>query len=87
MQDLSNPAPKQKISAQAFAARYRSKKEIFNFLSSNVGCYLCSHENLSIYYLKAIMEGKRYRRCLHLLISPFCRKYVKCDRVSYIYVP
>ena len=70
MQDLSNPASKQKVSAQAFAARYRSKKEIFNFLSSNVGCYLCSHDNLSIYYLKAIMEGKRYCLLLNLLIQP-----------------
>ena len=71
MQDLSQQHnPKQKISAQAFAARYRSKKEIFNFLSSSVGCYLCLHENLSIYYLKAIMEGKRYRRFLNLLTQP-----------------
>ena len=60
MQDLSHqPAPKMQISAMAFSARYRSKKEVFNFLSSNVGAYLCPHENLSIYYLKAILEGKK----------------------------
>ena len=60
MNDLSHQqAPKHQISAAAFSARYRSKKEVFNFLSSNVGAYLCPHENLSIYYLKAILEGKK----------------------------
>ena len=58
MQDLTQ-TPRKQVTANAFAARYRSKKEIFNFLSSNVGCYLCPHENLSIYFLKAILEGKR----------------------------
>ena len=60
MQDLSHQlAPKKQISAMAFSARYRSKKKVFNFLSSSAGAYFCPHENLSIYYLKAILEGKK----------------------------
>ena len=45
-------AGKQKIPAASIAAKMSSKKELFNFLSVEVGAYLCSHDCLTIYFLK-----------------------------------
>ena len=50
-----------KIPAASIAARFASKKELFNFLSVEVGAYLCSHEVLTIYFLKQLVSGER--RC------------------------
>ena len=37
------PVAKVKVSAQQFAAKYRSKRECYNFLSVDVGVYLPSY--------------------------------------------
>ena len=38
----------QKMAAKAFASHFNSKKELYNFLSVEVGAYLCSHEVLTV---------------------------------------
>ena len=53
----------QKFPAASFAAKFASKKELFNFLSVEVGAYLCSHEVLTIYFLKDLVSGKKKRKC------------------------
>ena len=50
-------AGKQKIPAASVAAKMSSKKELFNFLSVEVGAYLCSHETVTIYFLKQLVSG------------------------------
>ena len=52
----------QSIPAASFAAKFASKKELFNFLSVEVGAYLCSHEVLTIYFLKDLVSGKKKRK-------------------------
>jgi len=52
----------QHLPAASFAAKFASKKELFNFLSVEVGAYLCSHEVLTIYYLKDLVSGKKKRK-------------------------
>ena len=48
-----------KVSAKAFKAKYNSKKEIYNFLACDVGVYLPHADNVTIYFLKEIMAGKK----------------------------
>jgi len=48
-----------KITSQAFASKFRSKKEIYVFLTVDVRAYLCNSDNLTIYFLKDLVSGKR----------------------------
>ena len=47
-----------KISAMAFAAKYKSKKEIYYLLTVDANAFLPSYETITIYYLKDIISGK-----------------------------
>ena len=57
-----NPFGQQKVTAAAFAAKFASKKECFNFLSVEVGAYLCSHDQLTIYFLRQLIAGQKKRK-------------------------
>ena len=48
---------KQQVTATAFAAKYKSKREIFNFLTMDVKAYLPTYETVSIYFLKDLVSG------------------------------
>ena len=48
-----------KISSKEFAAKYRSKREIYNFLTCDVGVFLPPYDNVTIFFLKDLMMGKR----------------------------
>ena len=45
------------ISSKEFASKYKSKREIFNFLATEVGIYLPPYECCTIYFLKEVMGG------------------------------
>ena len=47
------------VSSKEFAAKYRSKREIFNFMATDVGIYLPPYDNVTIYFLKELMQGKK----------------------------
>ena len=47
------------VSSKEFAAKYRSKREIYNFLATDVGVYLPPYDNVTIYFLKELMMGKK----------------------------
>ena len=51
--------PSTQISSKEFAAKYQSKREIYNFLAADVGVYLPPYDNVTIYFLKDIMSGKK----------------------------
>ena len=57
--NINMQAGKQKIPAASIAAKMSSKKELFNFLSVEVGVYLCSHDCLTIYFLKQLVSGQK----------------------------
>ena len=48
---------KQQVTATAFAAKYKSKREVFNFLTMDVKAYLPSYDTVSIYFLKDLVSG------------------------------
>jgi len=50
---------KTKVTAAAFSSKFRSKKEIYVFLTVDVRAYLCNCDNLTIYFLKDLIAGKR----------------------------
>ena len=47
------------ISSKEFAAKYRSKREVYNLLAVDVGYYLPSYEQVSIYFLKDVVAKKK----------------------------
>ena len=51
--------PKHVVTAAEFAAKYRSKQEVFRFLSFEVGAYLPSYDSVTIWHLKDLAAGRR----------------------------
>ena len=47
------------ITAAAFGAKFRSKREIYQFLTMDVKAYLPDCDNVTIYFLKDMMTGKK----------------------------
>ena len=52
-------ANKTAVTASTFASKFRSKREIYVFLTVDVKAYLCACANLAIYFLKDLIMGKR----------------------------
>ena len=73
------------VSAKEFAAKYKSKKECYDFLTVSVGAYLCDKENLTIYFLKDMISGKK--KCKLSVMSHTFPVDVKCDKLKVIFVP
>ena len=48
-----------RVSSKEFAAKYRSKREIYNFLACDVGVFLPPYDNVTIYFLKDLMAGRK----------------------------
>ena len=55
----SSLVPQSKITASTFASKFRSKREIYVFLTVDVRAYLPNCDNLTIYFLKDLVTGKR----------------------------
>ena len=51
--------PPARISSKEFGAKYRSKREIYNFLACDVGVFLPPYDNVTIYFLKDLMAGRK----------------------------
>jgi hypothetical protein len=47
------------ITAAEFASKFKSKKEIFNFLTIDCHAYLCNADNVTVYFLKDLISGKK----------------------------
>ena len=75
----------QTVTAAQFGARFRSKKEVFQFLTVELKAFLPAYNTVSIYFLK----GKYL-----LLIETLCadiisgkKKYIHCSKIQYLYIP
>ena len=53
------PVQVTQVSSKEFAAKYNSKREIYNFLAADAGVYLPPYDNVTIYFLKELMGGKK----------------------------
>jgi hypothetical protein len=49
----------QRVPAQTFAAKFKSKKEIFNFLTIDGKAYLPPYETITIYHMRDIVSGEK----------------------------
>ena len=49
----------QKVTALAFASKYKSKREVYNFLAIEVKAYLPPYDTLTIYFLKDLVSGRK----------------------------
>jgi hypothetical protein len=47
------------ISAAEFAAKYKSKREIYTFLTVDAGAYMPPYDTVTIYFLKEIINGAK----------------------------
>ena len=47
------------VTAAAFGAKFRSKREIYQFLTIDVKAYLPECDHVTIYFLKDMMTGKK----------------------------
>ena len=47
------------INLKEFSAKFNDKKEIYNFLSCEVGVLLPHHDYVTIYFLRELMTGKK----------------------------
>ena len=71
------------INIKDFEAKYKSKREVYTFLSKCPGltlvaidgnAYLPPYDNVSIYWLKDIVAG-------------VTRRFLSCDSIRYLNVP
>ena len=53
-----------KINAAAFAAKAKSKREIYAILTIDCKAYLPKLEVITIYFLKDLLSGKKKCKCL-----------------------
>ena len=57
---FANDVPlKESMAAKTFSAKFRSKKEVWTFLTIEVGAYLPPYENVTIYHLKDLISGSK----------------------------
>ena len=55
---------KQRISTATFSAKFRSKSEVFQFLTIDVGAFLPPKECVTTYFLKDLVMGRK--KCKYL---------------------
>ena len=51
--------PTAHVTSKEFVAKYRSKREVYNFLATDVGVYLPPYDNVTIYFLKDLIWGRK----------------------------
>lgn len=61
------------VSAQSFGAKYAGKREVYRFLTHDVGAYLSSYETMTIWHMKDLVNGMR--------------KMLKAKEVKHVTVP
>ena len=52
-----NQVPQVGVSAASFGAKFRSKRECYNFLTVECKFYLPAYDTLTIYFLKDLITG------------------------------
>ena len=47
------------ITQKEWAAKFRSKRECYKFLTVEAKAYIDKYENVTVYYLKELISGKK----------------------------
>ena len=53
--------PKKKVLAKDFAAKMRSKAEVYKFLGQDCKCFLPPQDTTTVWHLRDLVSGKRRR--------------------------
>ena len=56
-----------KVNAKTVAAKFKSKREIWNFLSFDADAFLPAEHCITIYFMKDLMSGKKKSKSLSIL--------------------
>ena len=78
------------MTALEFAAKYKSKREVYNFLAVDCHAYLPPYDNLTIYFLKDLVSGRKKsksRKRTQLIIHLTTSIVVKADLMKHLSVP
>ena len=51
--------PNQQITTAEFSAKFRSKYEVYQFMTIDAKAYLPAPENVTIYFLKDLIRGAK----------------------------
>ena len=54
------------ITVATFASKYRSKNEIYSFLTLDVKCYLPPPHTLTLYFMKDLVSGQKKRKFIEI---------------------
>ena len=73
------------VNAKAFATKYQSKRECWNFLAVQAAAYLPAFHCVTLFYLKQIIAGKKRCKC-HSMLS-LMSVVLKNNEVIHITVP
>mgnify|MGYP002836981962 CR=1 FL=1 len=57
------------VNVNTFAAKYKSKREVYTFLTIDGNAYLSAFDTLTVYFLKDLVSGQAYLAPLGLTIS------------------
>ena len=74
---MQNQQAKVRITTNEFAAKFRSKTEVYTFLAIDVGAYLPAKEGVTIYHLKDLITGKKKCKYYLRLISVYSYQIVR----------
>ena len=78
----------QQVTALAFASKYKSKREVYNFLAVEVKAYLPSYDTLTIYFLKDLVNGtKKSNWTRHYFKIWIFLIVIKSDNMQHLTVP
>ena len=71
------------VNVKEFEAKYRSKREVYTFLTVDGDAYLPPFQDVTAYFLKDIVSGKKKCKC-HAAAN---LAVVKNERVRNLHVP
>ena len=74
----------------SFASKYKSKREVYNFLTVDCHAYLPPYDNLTIYFLKDLVSGakkSKFLMMLHFLILNITLILLKSEHIQHLAVP
>ena len=61
-----------RVNAALVASKYRSKPECYSFLTVKCKAYLPSHETVTIYFLRDLIQGTSKCKYSYLNVTPAC---------------
>ena len=74
------------ITEQEFSAKFKSKREIYTFLTVKCQAYLPRVEHITMYYLRDLFSGdKKSKLVFFINLTYFI--VISCTQMKYIFVP